>query len=181
MMNRTLRNLLGMLLSTAMLLGCAATQLHRDGLTEVERGNYEAGVSKLAEAVAQDPKNMMYKLDLTARREDSIQKLISTGDALRAAGQYDAAVSTYRRVLAIEAANPRALRGIDGVETDRRHAGMVGEASKDFERKDYDGADAILRTVLNEDSGFAPATALAAKINVARGPTNAAPRLKTRN
>ncbi len=181
MMNRTLRNLLGMLLSTAMLLGCAATQLHRDGLAEVERGNYEAGVSKLSEAVAQDPQNMMFRLDLTARREDSIQKLISTGDALRAAGQYDAAVSTYRRVLAIEAANPRALRGIDGVETDRRHAGMVGEASKDFERKDYDGADAILRTVLNEDSGFAPATALAAKINVARGPTNAAPRLKTRN
>ncbi len=161
-MNVLRRNLAGSLLIAALLLGCAADKLHREGLAEVERGNYEAGVSKLAD-------------------EDSIQKLISTGDALRAAGQYDAAVSTYRRVLAIEAANPRALRGIDGVETDRRHAGMVGEASKDFERKDYDGADAILRTVLNEDSGFAPATALAAKINVARGPTNAAPRLKTRN
>ncbi len=181
MMNRTLRNLLGMLLSTAMLLGCAATQLHRDGLTEVERGNYEAGVSKLAEAVAQDPKNMMYKLDLTARRADSIQKLISSGDALRAAGQWDAAVSTFRRVLVLEAGNQPALRGIEGVEADRRHAGMVGEAFKDFERKDYDGADAILRTVLTEDSGFGPATALAAKINVARGPMNAAPRLKTRN
>src|SRR5260221_4380183 len=180
-MNVLRRNFAGSLLIAALLLGCAADRLHRDGLAEVERGNYESGVSKLADAVAQDPKNMMYRLDLTARREDSIQKLISTGDALRAAGQYDAAVSTYRRVLAIEGANPRAVRGIDGVETDRGHAGMVGEASKDFERKDYDGADAILRTVLNEDSGFAPATALAAKINVARGPTNAAPRLKTRN
>jgi general secretion pathway protein D len=170
-----------MLLSTAMLLGCAATQLHRDGLADVERGNYEAGVSKLADAVAQDPKNMEYKLDLTARREDSIQKLISSGDALRAAGQYDTAVSTYRRVLTLEAGNQRALRGIDAVEADRRHAGMVGEAFKDFERKDYDGADTILHTVLNEDSGFGPATALAAKINVARGPMNAAPRLKTRN
>src|SRR3979409_1189508 len=102
MMNRSLRNILGMLLCTAVLLGWAATQLHRDGLAEVERGNYEAGVSKLADAVAQDPNNMMYKLDLTARREASIQKLISAGDALRAAGQYDGAVSTYRRVLAIE-------------------------------------------------------------------------------
>src|SRR5450631_1167409 len=181
MMNRSFRNLLGMLLSAAMLLGCAATQLHRDGLAEVERGNYEAGVSKLADAVAQDPNNMMYKLDLTARREASIQKLISAGDALRGAGQWDAAVSTYRRVLAIEAGNQRALRGIEGVEADRRHAGMVGEAFKDFERKDYDGADTILRSVLNEDSGFAPATSLAAKVNVARGPMNAAPRLKSRN
>ena len=59
MMNRSLRNLIGTLLSTALLLGCAATQLHRDGLAEVERGNYEAGVSKLADAVAQDPNNMM--------------------------------------------------------------------------------------------------------------------------
>src|ERR1700675_402671 len=179
MMNRSSRNLLGMLLSAAMLLGCAATQLHRDGLAEVERGNYEAGVSKLSEAVAQDPQNMMYKLDLTARREASIQKLISAGDAMRAAGQYDAAVSTYRRVLAIEAGNQRALRGIDGVETDRRHTGMVGEAVKDFEHKDYDAADAILRSVLNEDSGFGPATALTDKINAARGPINAAPRLKS--
>jgi general secretion pathway protein D len=180
MMHKSLRIFLG-LLSTAVLLGCAATQLHRDGLAEVERGNYEAGVSKLADAVAQDPKNMMYRLDLTARREDSIQKLISAGDALRAAGQYDGAVSTYRRVLTIEAGNQRALRGIDGVETDRRHTGMVGEAVKDFQRKDYDAADAILRSVLNEDSGFGPATALAAKINAARGPMNAAPRLKSRN
>jgi len=164
-----------------MLLGCAATQLHRDGLAEVERGNYEAGVSKLADAVAQDPNNMMYKLDLTARREASIQKLISAGDALRSGGQWDAAVSTYRRVLALDAANQPALRGIEGVDGDRRHAGMVGEAFKNFERKDYDAADTILRSVLNEDSGFAPAVALAAKINVARGPLNAAPRLKTRN
>jgi general secretion pathway protein D len=180
-MNLLRRNFAGSLLIAALLLGCAADRLHHEGIAEVERGNYESGVSKLADAVAHDPQNMMYKLDLTARREDSIQKLISAGDALRTAGQYDAAVSTYRRVLVIDSANPRALRGIDGVETDRRHAGMVGQAVKDFERKDYDAADTILRSVLNEDSGFAPATALAAKINVARGPMNAAPRLKTRN
>ena len=88
---------------------------------------------------------MTYKLDLTARREASIQKLISAGDALRAAGQYDAAIATYRRVLTIEAGNQRALHGIEGVEADRRHAAMVAEAAKDFERKDYDAADAILQ------------------------------------
>src|SRR5450631_4799495 len=102
MMHKSPRILLGLLLCTAVLLGCAATQLHRDGLAEVERGNYEAGVSKLADAVAQDPNNMMYKLDLTARREASIQKLIGAGDALRGAGQRDAAVSNYSRVLALD-------------------------------------------------------------------------------
>src|SRR3982074_2954507 len=153
-MNALRRNLSGSLVIAVLLSGCAADKLHRDGLAEVERGNYEAGVSKLADAVAQNPKNMMYRLDLTARREDSIQKLISAGDALRAAGQYDSAVTTYRRVLTIEAGNQRALHGIDAVETDRRHAGMVGEGFKDFQGKDYAGADATLRTVLTGDSGL---------------------------
>jgi general secretion pathway protein D len=181
MMKRPIRNSFVVLVGAAMLLGCAATQLHRDGLAEVERGNFESGVSKLTEAVARAPDNLTYKLDLTARREASIQRLISAGDALRAAGQYDPAIASYRRVLTIAPGNQRALHGIDGVEADRRHATMVAEATKEFERKDYDAADKILRSVLNEDSGFVPATALSAKVNVARGPQNVAPRLKTRN
>ncbi|HWJ35205.1 MAG TPA: secretin N-terminal domain-containing protein [Steroidobacteraceae bacterium] len=180
-MNVFLRNFFGTLLSAALLVGCAANQMHRNGLADIERGNYEAGVSELTQAVERDPHNMMYKLDLAARREASIQKLISAGDALRGGGQLDAAVSTYRRVLVINPADQRALRGIEGVDLDRRHAAMVAEAGKDFERKDYDAADTVLRSVLNEDAGFGPATALAAKINLARGPTTVAPRLKTRN
>jgi general secretion pathway protein D len=181
MMNKPVRNLLGILLSSSLLWGCAATQLHRHGLADIERGDYEAGVAQLAEAVKQEPNNLTFKLDLTARREASIEKLISAGDALRGGGQLDAAAATYRRVLSIEPGNPRALRGIEGVEADRRHAAMVSEAAKDFERKDYDAADAVLRSVLNEDAGFGPARALAAKINVARGPVNVAPRLKAHN
>ena len=181
MMNASCRGLIATLLTAALLLGCAAGKLHREGLKEIDRGNYEAGVSDLAQAVQHDPDNMTYKLDLAARREASIQKLIAEADALRAGGRLDAAADTYRRVLVIEAGNPRAVRGLEGVDADRRHASMVADAAKSFERKDYDGADAILRTVLNEDSGYGPATDLGAKINVARGPTTVAPRLRTRN
>ena len=181
MMNAPCRRLIGTLWAAALLLGCAAGNLHREGLKEIDRGNYEAGVSDLAQAVQRDPDNMTYKLDLAARREASIQRLIADADALRAGGRLDAAAAAYRRVLVIEAANQRAVRGLEGVDADRRHAAMVADAAKSFERKDYDGADAILRTVLNEDSGYGPATNLSAKINVARGPTTVAPRLKTRN
>ncbi len=165
----------------SMLFGCAASQLHRKGLADIDRGNYEAGVSELAAAVDNDPNNLSYKLDLAARREAAVQKLISAGDTLRGSGQLDAAVASYRRVLLINPAEQRALRGIDGVEADRRHLATVAEAAKDFSRKEYDAADALLRSVLNEDAGFGPAIALAAKINIARGPQTVAPRLKTRN
>lgn len=180
-MNLARHSLLGSVLIPALLLGCAAGKLHRDGLADIDRGNYETGVAQLVQAVERDPGNMTYKLDLAARREASIQRLIAAGDALRSSGQLDAAAATYRRVFAIEAANQRALRGIEGVEADRRHAAMVAAATKDFERKDYDAADAILRSVFNEDAGYGAAVDLAAKINVARGPTSVAPRLETRN
>ena len=175
------RTILASLGCLSMLFGCAASQLHRKGLADIDRGNYEAGVSELAAAVDTDPNNLSYKLDLAARREAAVQKLITAGDTLRGSGQLDAAVASYRRVLQINPAEQRALRGIEGVEADRRHAAIVADAARDFARKDYDAADALLRSVLNEDAGFGPANALAAKINTARGPQTVAPRLKTRN
>ncbi len=180
-MKVSLRNALALIGSAALLLGCAAAKLHRDGLADIDHGNYETGVAQLSQAVQRDPDNMTYKLDLATRRDAAIQHLISTADALRTAGQLDAAADTYRRVLVINPIAQRALQGLEGVESDRRHLAMVQEAAKDFEHKDLDAADAILRTVLDEDSGYGPAVKLAAKINLARGPITVAPRLKTRN
>ncbi|HEY0747174.1 MAG TPA: secretin N-terminal domain-containing protein, partial [Steroidobacteraceae bacterium] len=162
----------------AALAACAATNLHREGLAEVDRGEYETGVNKLAEAVAKDPNNLSFKLDLAARRGAAVQKLIAAADRARAEARMDEAIATYRRVLTIEPTNQRALHGIEGVQADRRHAAMVVDAGKAFERKDYDAADAILHIVLQEDAGYAPAVDLAGKINTARGPTTIARRLK---
>jgi general secretion pathway protein D len=180
-MNLSQRNLVGSISIATMLLGCAAGRLHHDGLADVDRGNYEAGVAQLAQAVERDPGNMTYKLDLAARREAATNKLISIADAQRASGQLDEAAATYRRVLAIQPADRRALHGIEGVDADRRHAAVVADANKDFERKDYDAADAKLRSVLDEDSGYRAAVDLSARITAARGPTTVAPHLKTRN
>ena len=180
-MNQVFRNILGAGMCAFLLFGCAADRLHRDGLKDIENGNYESGVSELAQAVQHDPDNMTFKVDLEARREAAIQKLIGEGDADRTAGKLDAAAGTYRRVLAIETSNQRALRGIEGVEADRRHAATVADAAKDFEHKDYDTAEAKLHGVLAEDSGYTAALNLSAKINTARGPVTVAPHLKTRN
>ena len=132
----------------AALAACAATTLHREGLAEVDRGEYETGVNKLTEAVAKDPNNLSFKLDLAARRGAAVQKLIGAADRARAEARMDEAIATYRRALTIEPTNQRALHGIEGVQADRRHGAMVVDAAKAFERKDYDAADAILHIVL---------------------------------
>jgi general secretion pathway protein D len=170
----------GALLILTLIAGCAADKLHRQGLAAIERGDYEVGVADLNQAVVRDPANMAYRLDFVARRESAVQSLIAQGDGARRAGQLDSAAALYRRVLAIAPSNDRARHGLNGIEGDKRHGGALETARKDFERKDYDAAEAKVRAILNEDPGYVPAQELAANINVARGPVTVAPRLQTR-
>jgi general secretion pathway protein D len=171
----------GATLGLTLLAGCAAERLHREGIAEVDRGEYEVGVASLHQAVVSDPNNMTYRLDYETRREASVEELIASADTARAAGQLDAAATQYRRVLVIDPVNSRAHLGLEGLEADRRHATVVAEARKDFDRKDYDAADAKLQVVLNEDPGYAAARELASAIITAKGPVTVAPRLKTRD
>src|SRR5438270_9559671 len=172
---------MAMLLLGILLAGCAADRVHRQGLAAIERGDYESGVGLLQQAAHDDPRNMTFRLDLQTQRNVAVQQLVARSDSERGAQQLEAAARDYRRVLAIDPSNDRAQRGLLGLEADARHALTVSRARRHFERKDYDAAEAKLRTVLNEDPGYAPAQELAAQINTARGPITVAPRLKTRD
>jgi general secretion pathway protein D len=175
------RRIAGLILILVLVAGCAAERLHRDGLAAIESGEYESGVALLSQAAHSDPHNMTYRLDLEARREAAIQQLISLADTARSAHQLDVAAQDYKRVLTIDPNNDRAKRGLAGLAGDGRHGETIAQARKDFERKDYDAAEAKLRAVLNESPGYGPAQDLAAEITAARGPITVAPRLKTRD
>jgi len=180
-MNRFRTGIAGVTIATLLLGGCAVERVHQQGLAAIQQGRYEAGVADLAQAAQRDPNNLTYRLDLQTQRDASVQKLIALADAARGAGRLDDAAATYRRVLSIDPANDRALKGLEGLDADRRHAVTVAGAQKDFDKKEFDHAEAKLRSVLAEDPGYAPAVDLAAKINVARGQTTVIPKLKTRN
>ena len=180
-MRTTWRHIAGTVLILGLLGGCAADRLHRDGLVAIERGEYESGVALLNQAVQNDPHNMTFRLDLQARRDAAIQQLIAMADTARGAHQLEVAAQDYKRVLALDPNNDRAKRGLAGLEGDARHGEIVAQARKDYERKDYDAAEAKLRGVLSEDQGYGPAHDLATAINTARGPITVAPRLKTRD
>lgn len=170
-----------MIAGTVFLTGCAADRLHHDGMKAVERGNYEEGVARLQQAVDKDPDNLAFRLDLRGRSEEAVQKLIAEGDAARAAGQREEAAQVYRRVLAINRANDRALRGLEGVIADQRHADTIAQGAKDLQAKDLDRAETAVRSVLAEDPGFGPAIALQQKIDQTRGPVQATPKLRTKD
>jgi general secretion pathway protein D len=175
------RRIAGTILIVALIAGCAADKLHREGLDAMAKGQYESGVALLGEAAQRDPHNVMFRIDYQARREAAVQQLVAMGDNARLAHRLDAAAAAYRRALAIDPHDNRAQNGLGGLDGDARHAEAVAQAVKDFERKDLNAADGKLRAVLHEDPGYAPAQDLAAKINAARGPITVTPRLKTRD
>jgi len=161
--------------------GCAAERLHHQGLNAMDRGEYESGLTLLQEAAKADPHNMSYRFDYATRREAAVLALLNLADSARAKNQLDVAAGAYRRVLAIDPGNDRAQHGLAALEGDARHGELLALANKDFDRKDYDAAEAKVRTVLHEDPGYAPAQELEARITAARAPVSVAPRLKTRD
>ena len=167
------------LLAAAILAGCAADRVHREGLDALDHGDYEAGVAKLEQAVRQDPGNLTYRLDLRARKEAAVQQLIAAADSARGNGKPQLAETSYHRVLVLEPGNDRARKGLEGVQADHRHAERTAKADKLLAARQLDAAEAEVRAVLAEDPGYAPAVALAAKIDLARGPTTAVPHLRT--
>ena len=179
-MKPLLKRLLVLLLA-ALISGCVADRLHREGMNELNQGEYEDGLGKLAAAVKADPNNLAYRLDWRSRREGVVQQLISTGDNARATGRPEEAEINYRRVLAIEPTNDRARRGLDAVDADRRHTARTAKAEQLFKSKQFDLAAGEVRSVLAEDPGFAPAVGLAAAIDAAKGPVTAVPRLRTQD
>jgi len=169
------------LLLFALTASCATDRLHREGIQAFEHGAYEEAIANLQQAVEKDPSNLEYRIDLRARREAAVQQLIAAADSARANGDGDSAAASYRRVLALEPRNDRALHGLEGVQADRRHAERTAKAVQLFEAKKLDAADLEVHAVLVEDPGFAPAKALLSKIDLARGPPATVSRLKTRD
>ena len=87
-----------------------------------------------------------------------MQQLIAAADSARANGNGESAATSYRRVLALEPGNDRALRGLEGVQADRRHAERIAKAAQLLAAKKLDAAEIEVRAVLAEDPGFAAAS-----------------------
>jgi general secretion pathway protein D len=160
---------------------CATDRLHREGVRAYEQGAYEEAIAGLEQAVQKDPSNLELRRDLRVRREAAVLQLLAAGDGARARGNGDGASASYRRVLTLEPKNDRALRGLEGVQADRRHAERTVKAAQFLAAKKLEAAELEVHAVLAEDAAYAPASVLLAKIDLARGPIAAVPRLKTRD
>lgn len=152
-------------LALMLLAGCAAQEIHREGMVLLGQGRYEEAVSKLAEASRQDPSDMQIRKDFFRAREEGANRLVAVGNAERTAERFDRAEEAYARALRIDPGSGRAKTGLEAVAMDRRHAGVVAEAQNLFKKGDLDGAAARLKEVLLENANHGNALRLQRQIN----------------
>ncbi len=147
------------------LAGCAPGQkLIETGNAQIAQGDFEGGLAALEQAVKAEPDNYQYRAQLERQRESYINRLLQQGDQYRMAGQFDDAAVVFKRILAIDGANPRALAGLEQIAADRRHLGFLERGEAQLKAGKLDEARATVEQVLKEDPASAGALKLRREI-----------------
>jgi general secretion pathway protein D len=102
----------------ALLTGCAAEQMHREAMAAIAAGQVEPGLRQLQAAVAQQPNNPRFKLDLLNTQAALTRDLLARAEAARAAGDGIAARTLYQQALKVDPGLDRAFVGLAALEQD---------------------------------------------------------------
>jgi general secretion pathway protein D len=140
------------LLTCALLSGCAAQQLHKDGMADLNGGQVEEGLKKLELASAGEPGVASYRTDYLRSRERVTYRLLLTAGSERAAGHGDAARGLYEKILRIDPGNARARQGLELLTMDQRHDKILAEAEGLTRKGELAAARVVLAPVLEEDA-----------------------------
>ena len=147
-----------------LLVGCAVSRQHSEGMEAMAAGNREKGLAQLEAASAAEPTNSQYRLDYLKQLSVTLNRLLAQADDARRAGQYEAALQLYKDTLKFDPGNDRALRGLTNLAMDQRHNALLAEADKQLTAHDLVGARDKVHTVLQENGSRSDAKALATRI-----------------
>jgi general secretion pathway protein D len=164
----TLKKTLALLLLAVVVASCA-TQATREQFKqariEVEAGKEEEGLSRLEQAIKENPNDVELRNYYQRHKSVAIQRYLDLGENARAAGAYDRANEAFGRVLRIDPENPRAKLGLNLVRRDQEHRALLDDAQKSLNSGDEKGAEARLKQVLAENPSNKEARALLRKID----------------
>ena len=110
-----------MLLCAALAIaGCATTNpAFMEGRSLIESGNVEQGLARLEEATRAEPGNQEYRTYYYRQRDLAIQRYLGLAESARGANSLEAAEASYRRILALDPANTRAITGLEALQLER--------------------------------------------------------------
>lgn len=155
----------------ALMLGLAACSAQEKKLQQgnaefqearslVNAGDIEGGIARLRELVRTFPDNPQYRAYLKQQQDMQLTLLLKEADQRKQQGRISEAEIAYRRVLALDEQNQRALDSLRQLTSASRHQAMIERAQALFVGGDSEGAQNIARAVLAEESGNSAARAL---------------------
>jgi general secretion pathway protein D len=155
------------MLSLTLLAGCVqpAVREFDEGKKLLAEGKTQSGLASIDLAIKDEPYNPEYKSVRYKEREAAVNQILVRADSARANGQLDSAEIDYRKALDLDQNNIRATNGIQGVQSDRRRMAQLAEAKSLFEKGDREGAQSMLKPILNENPFQPGAFALQKRID----------------
>lgn len=136
-----------------------------DGQKLIAEGKFESGLSKLEQALREEPENKEIRTVLIRIREEIVSKILLEADNFRFSGELDQAAQQYQRILNLYPLHQRAKEGIEALQIERRHITSINAAKELLNRNDVMGAETIVRAVLQENSQQSHAKQLISEIN----------------
>uniref|UniRef100_Q47B35 Type II and III secretion system protein:NolW-like:Secretin/TonB, short N-terminal n=1 Tax=Dechloromonas aromatica (strain RCB) TaxID=159087 RepID=Q47B35_DECAR len=162
---------LSILMMAAAIGGCSSKSF-RDGMAAIADGRRDEGVASLEKAAQEKPRDTEIKAALIRNKGEALDGHLREADRQRTAGQWDAAELAYRRALALDNRNTRAMQGLEQIGQDRRNASLLAQAGQMLGKNDPLGAERLVRTVRGHDPLNAEARRLQTEIDRQRDSEN---------
>lgn len=153
-------------------IGGCSSKSFRDGMAAIADGRRDEGVASLEKAAQETPRDTEIKAALIRNKGEALDGHLREADRQRTAGQWDAAELAYRRALALDNRNTRAMQGLEQIGQDRRNASLLAQAGQMLGKNDPLGAERLVRTVRGHDPLNAEARRLQTEIDRQRDSEN---------
>ena len=134
----------------AVLAGCVANQVYREGQEQIAGGDTDAGLAKLRQAATQEPNNPDYRRAYYTQLEKTSNALFREGEFALETGAFDAARGSFQHVLRLDPANKRAKDGLERVDVAERHWKSLDAAAALAREGKLDAALSKTQQVLSE-------------------------------
>lgn len=159
------------------LAACASQEALRQSRIDIEAGNEEQGLARLAEELKAHPDDTELRNYYRRHQEVAAQRYLALGDNARSAGALERAAQAYARTLRIDPENERAQAGLDALNAEREQHRTLGEAATALQNGALAEARDKLRSVLEQNPQNKEARALARRIAQSSAKENATPKL----
>ncbi|SEQ99771.1 general secretion pathway protein D [Nitrosomonas sp. Nm51] len=148
-----------LLIMTLLAGGCAINnktfgtrnKAFEEGQILIQNGELELGLLRLEQAAQEEPNNKEIRAVLVRQRDAVLGQMLTDAVNTRLSGDLDFAEEKFLRILDLFPRNERAQEGLEAVSQDREHIASVEYAQQLLAFNDVDGAEKVVRAVLQEN------------------------------